>query len=793
VYVGLNTGTATAIGTTTPNGARVFSLAQPTPLSDGVYQVYATAQLPGQNVSANSPINIFTVDTTRPSVAISSTAGPSASNTGTSPIPFTVTFSEAVTGFVAGGITVSNGTITTGSFAGSGTTYTFTVTPTTAGTATTVNVPTNVAQDAATNGNTAAAPYSLTYSAPVTAVAWNGNTSTDWYLAANWTPKVVPNTSLDATIPAGRPNMPAIGANTASALNLTLNAGATLAMTGGTLDVRGNLTNNGSFQPTGGTVVLGTTFQSNGPNLLGSSSVRFWDLTVNSNGVLLSTSAGASVQRLLTLNGAFVTQGNTFTLESNATSTALVVNNSGGFVFGTATVQRYLDPSLNPGLGYRHYSSPVVSTTVADLATSTFTPVVNPQYNSVGNTVTPFPTVFGYDETRVSAASATTQSFDQGFFSPSALSDQLAVGRGYTVNLDAASKVDLSGALNNGTVSVGSLTRGPEANSGWHLLGNPYPAPLDWNVARTGLPTGVIDAVYVFKSSSQYAGVYQFYQNGFGTLPSGLVGSMQGFFVRVSQPVASFSFLNTWRSTTYQNPTFNRTTADLRPSVQLELVTAQGARDAAFVYFEQGATAGLDDHYDAAKLPNTTGLNLASMVGTQQAAVNGLPVMGATSLTVPLFIGLPATGTYTLHAARLLNFGNGEQPYLRDLQLNTLTDLSRTPDYTFTLNAANTTPRFELVFGPAQVLGTASAALVAQVAVFPNPASKAVFVELPAVMGRKVVTAALLDAVGRVVVQQVLPAGLATHTLPLTGLATGVYSLRLQTEAGVVVKKLVVE
>ena len=108
------------------------------------------------------------------------------------------------------------------------------------------------------------------------------------------------------------------------------------------------------------------------------------------------------------------------------------------------------------------------------------------------------------------------------------------------------------------------------------------------------------------------------------------------------------------------------------------------------------------------------------------------------------------------------------------------------------MNAANTTPRFELVFG-ARVLGVASATLAAQVAVYPNPASKAVFVELPFALNRKAVTAALVDALGRVVLTQALPAGRPTHTLPLTNLATGVYALRLQTEAGVVVKKLIIE
>jgi hypothetical protein len=174
-------------------------------------------------------------------------------------------------------------------------------------------------------------------------------------------------------------------------------------------------------------------------------------------------------------------------------------------------------------------------------------------------------------------------------------------------------------------------------------------------------------------------------------------------------------------------------------------------------------------------------------------AINGLPVPGTAPITVPLTIGLPATGTYTLHAGQLRNFAPGAQPFLRDLQLNTLTDLSLNPTYTFTMNAANTTPRFELVFGPQQVLGTASAALARQVAVFPNPASRAVQVQLPAALSRQSVTATLVDALGRTVLQQQLPASTAVHTLSLGHAATGVYSLRLQTEAGVVVKKLVVQ
>jgi len=101
-----------------------------------------------------------TVDNMAPTVAISSTAGASGGSTSTSPIPFTVTFSESVTGFVAGDITPGNSTVS--GFSGSGTTYTFNSTPTANG-AVTMNIAANVAQDAAGNGNTAASQFSITY------------------------------------------------------------------------------------------------------------------------------------------------------------------------------------------------------------------------------------------------------------------------------------------------------------------------------------------------------------------------------------------------------------------------------------------------------------------------------------------------------------------------------------------------------------------------------------------------------------------------------------------------------
>ncbi|WP_316831924.1 MBG domain-containing protein [Pedobacter aquatilis] len=101
-----------------------------------------------------------TVDNVAPTATLSSTAGASGGSTSISPIPFTVTFSESVTGFVHGGITPGNATLS--GFSGNGTTYTFNATPIANG-AVTIDIATNVAQDAAGNGNTAASQFSFTY------------------------------------------------------------------------------------------------------------------------------------------------------------------------------------------------------------------------------------------------------------------------------------------------------------------------------------------------------------------------------------------------------------------------------------------------------------------------------------------------------------------------------------------------------------------------------------------------------------------------------------------------------
>ena len=82
----------------------------------------------------------------------------------------------------------------------------------------------------------------------------------------------------------------------------------------------------------------------------------------------------------------------------------------------------------------------------------------------------------------------------------------MGVLRGYDLNIGASAVVDLMGTLNNGPVSSTNLTRGTLPQSGWQLLGNPYPSPLDFSQTAGIASTNMDDAVYVYQSTGQYAG-----------------------------------------------------------------------------------------------------------------------------------------------------------------------------------------------------------------------------------------------------------------------------------------------
>jgi uncharacterized protein YaiE (UPF0345 family) len=437
---------------------------------------------------------------------------------------------------------------------------------------------------------------------------------------------------------------------------------------------------------------------------------------------------------------------------------------------------------------------------VDDLATSGFRPEISQAaaYNNspTPGTTTPFPTVFGYDQALVNRTNAYA-GFERGFFAPSSLSTPLVPGRGYVVNLGGGELVDFVGSLNDGPVSVamarnaaGTLSA---ADAGWQLLGNPYPAPLDYSQVAPADRAGLEDAIYVYSSTSQYQGQYRAYVNGIG---NPVLPVAQGFFARVAAPgtTATFTFRNSQRLTTPDATVFQRSTADSRPQVQLDLGAATGPTDTFCAYAETGATPAFDASYDAAKLPNPTGLNLASLAAGTGLAIDGRAAFTATT-AIALAVGVPAAGSYWLSAAALRNLPAGLVPYLHDSQTGQTIPLTTGTRYTFSVapaEAATTIAgRFTLQFSPLAAQATTPG--ITEFVVHPNPAHARFTVQVPPVASATSVQAELLTTLGQSVRRQAaaLPTTGATLTVDTTGLAPGVYVLRLQAGTTTLTKRVV--
>ncbi len=549
-------------------------------------------------------------------------------------------------------------------------------------------------------------------------------------------------------------------------------------------------------------------------NLTGAAMVTGSGLPANVFGLAVGTAATLSLSQALAVSGTVAltstgnlnTNGQALTLRSGASGTALVANVGTGTVQGTTAVQRYIDPALYPYAGYHHFSAPVGNTTVADFAAGGTAPVVNPALNTAANPgiVRPFPTVQAYDEGRVLTSPALTLSpFDKGFFSPAALTDPLQVGRGYAVNVGAGQVTDLVGTLTTGDQAALSLPRTGGVDGGWNFVGNPYPAPLNYNLVAAGDRSGLDAAMYVWQATSQFGGMYRSYVPGAPVTASSnpIIASSQAFWTRTSSAAAagSLTFRNSQRVVDIATPTnFQRNTADTRPVLELALATAGLPADVLTVYADPRATSGLDAQYDALKLPNPNGLNLAAQATGLRLAFDARPVLTAAT-RIPLDVRVPAAGSYTLTAATLRNVPAGLTAYLVDALTGQRTALTQATAYRFSLTAAQAaapgTGRFSLEFA-GTALATAAALEGAGVTLYPNPAHGTATLLVPAVAGTSQVTVGLYNGLGQLVRNYpaaALPAAGLRTELPLSGVAAGIYTVRLTAGGSTISKKLVVE
>ncbi|MBK7351928.1 MAG: hypothetical protein IPI92_18905 [Gemmatimonadetes bacterium] len=171
---------------------------------------------------------------------------------------------------------------------------------------------------------------------------WTGVVDTSWNTAGNWSDGQVPTATTDVTIPSGTPFSPATSGAVRQVRDLTVQAGATLTMGGGGVNVNGSLDAAGLITGNVAGMSLGGTGTVRG-NVTGT----FFLLTVNGtytlNGRLVATS--------VTVNGSLDLAGHTAAVGGSGAGNNFNTANNGVLVM-QSPLDSLIMVSGNPVVGF---------------------------------------------------------------------------------------------------------------------------------------------------------------------------------------------------------------------------------------------------------------------------------------------------------------------------------------------------------------------------------------------------------------------------------------------------------
>jgi hypothetical protein len=466
-----------------------------------------------------------------------------------------------------------------------------------------------------------------------------------------------------------------------SAQGLTISSGTILLATSGNMVLQGNVTNNGSWINQNSTVIFSGTTQL----LNGTTPVSYNNIIIDPGSTTTITTPGQSLAGFLICNGTFNADGH-LTLLSSDYQTALIDGSGTGEVNGNVTMQRY----LFSGFGYKYLSSPFQAATVSE-------------FSDDMKLADPFPALYRYDE------SMTTS----GWVSYVEPSDVLNPLEGYAVNFgetDPPIIFDVTGVVNNGSLSATLYNHNNTYSQGFNLIGNPYPSPIDWDAPSGWTKTNIDNALYYFETSTtdQYGGTYVTYAEGVSSngMATNLIPSMQGFFVHVtdgSWPVTgTLAMNNSVRITDLTHP-LTKSDIDSRSLIRLtaEFSDDTVSVDPVVIYFDEKATNEFDGQLDALKLMNTDFMvpNIYA-IGSDgvKLSISALPVISDTLFTVPLGLKINRDGNIIFKIRNLEGPLANMEIFLSDLTAKTEHDLLSGKDYTLDLTTGLYENRFFLNF-----------------------------------------------------------------------------------------------
>ena len=545
--------------------------------------------------------------------------------------------------------------------------------------------------------------------------------TTSWSTASNWSTGFVPDSTVHAYIPASISNMPDITSSTVKCKCLTIESGASLTVNGGTLEIAGRINNSGTFDATGGTIVI------NGTNI--SQTIPANTFTSNTiNKLTIANTVGVSLAGDLKVTGTYTPAAGIFStggylvLASSSSGTANVAqgSSSGGYVSGNVTVERYIPANSHRAwrlLSANTTGSQTIHAAWQEGALAMADP--NPGYGTIIACDSRYNTSAGFDTLQpnmsILAFDVTGQSWTTNPVANTNVKT-LSSEPGYFLYTCGERTVTTSTSITGSTAttlrSAGALLMGDQpaitvpANQ-YVLVGNPFASTIDFSLISGGDMPNVGNRVWLWDpqlTGSNGIGGYTLcdastapawlpsvtggsYSSAISKIPSGMA-----FFVKGSASSGSITLRENIKVSDNSNNGFRLTGSSTEQfQVIMSVVNPDGTHsnaDGVFALFNDKYSAAVDND-DADKLSNT-GENLAILRNGNTLTLEARPVV-TTDDTVFLAITKMKPINYRFTVTPTGFSAAGLTTGIVDNYLNTFTpiDLSTPTTYDFSVNADN--------------------------------------------------------------------------------------------------------
>ena len=467
--------------------------------------------------------------------------------------------------------------------------------------------------------------------------------------------------------------------------NITVEAGAAFNQTLETqnLFVHGNITVNGVWNDGNATINMnGDAAQVvNGTGYL---RVQDWSIT-NTAGVSLNGLGAIVYGNLGITGGGILNTNNKLTLNSDITGTGEIQSLVSGTINGQVLVERFRPSAVQ---GWVNLSSPFQNATIEDwdyyLITSGF-----PGSDQVNF---PFNSFIHYDETAIGG-------MNDGYVGATNSNNVLLPGVGYrSWYPNGARTIEARGNINSGDVNlpVTYTNNGNAEGDGWNLVGNPYPATIDWTADEWN-KVNMNNAVYVWRSNiNQFAAWVNGVSSNEG---SPLIASGQSFFVRANGASPSLTVREECKS----KDRGNFRSAEANPNYVSIRMRMGDWQDETVLVANEAATKSFDGAYDASKIrsfvPEAPYMATLDDHG-QHLSINSIRMTGDEQI-IPIHIEAGVSGVYTIEVTGLDAFAKGACVTLEEVFTHTSYVLAEGASIELPLEVGDHTLRYQLRIGAA--------------------------------------------------------------------------------------------